>query len=419
MGLGVRRGAAIVGLAVSVVLVALGLPAGAHGASGDDGPAPPVPSTSATPGPGAASGFFTFGGGAELDGTEPIADFQAGFNVWVLAGTPHVSELGTAIRYVVGQLRRYGIDATFRGVAASPARATGTGRAFAGAASFGKIVVSEAARQDRAPCRMHREGGTHLVTEGYALPRTQDLGSVRRINGASVRLCPVIWQYERSYLTSVALHEMGHAVGLGHYRTEYHGLSQVMDPIVPRASRYRAGDIHGLRYLAARTAQLRADTRLDGQVEAWLVAPGGLRVAGWAVSPHVFQYAVVEVTRDGEVVYSITTNGARPDITARFGALWPDSGFAGSQVPMLPGEHTYCVLAVDPAIQASTRTLGCRRLTFPAQASGPSPVASPSARVSARWQAWVRRAGLGLGAAALLAVGTVAGYRRRTRHDPG
>ena len=224
-----------------------------------------------------------------------------------------------------------------------------------------------------------------------------------------------MWSGDQNYLVAVALHEMGHAVGLGHFADRYQGAVQVMNPIVPDVQTYQAGDVNGLRYLAAETAALRAESVVSGAVDSWTVTRAGLAVSGWAIVGRTSQFAYVDVTRDGASVYRITTNSPRPDITARYHAGWPSPGFSGSEVPMADGTHEYCVIA--SASSSAPVTLGVPPPRLPAAAvrgaaAAPLP-ALGKAPIEVWWSSTAAKVGLGAGAAVLLALVAFVAVRRR------
>src|SRR5262249_28940836 len=142
----------------------------------------------------------------------------------------------TAIAFAVGQLRRNGIDFRYRGLAAAPSAAVGT------VAGLGAVTVTESTT--RTGLCADPPPASRVLREGIALPLAQDLGFIHEIENAQVTFCPQVWAHGPGYLAAVAMHELGHAAGLGHFAATYRGAEQVMNPIVPDdpPSSYRAGD---------------------------------------------------------------------------------------------------------------------------------------------------------------------------------
>jgi hypothetical protein len=114
------------------------------------------------------------------------------------------------------------------------------------------------------------------------------------VQGAAVYICGCILG-DPELLRSTVLHEFGHAIGLDHYWTEYHGRYQVMSYSATDATRYRTGDVNGLRRMVAnagRTAphhppSAAADVRVSnggfGRIE---VAWGGAAAYGRSIDHH-------------------------------------------------------------------------------------------------------------------------------------
>lgn len=377
------------------VALAVGVVAGA--ASAD---AKPLPA------PGRASGFYTFTADSNLHGTGPVADLADGFDVWIDRSAAHASRIAPGIEHAVGQLRRYGIAVRYRGLA--PAGKLPSGR--------GVVAVDEASTASAPACTRRSDGESDGITEAVTYPAFQDVGIATRIDGAEVTFCPPMWGNGEDYVTAIAMHEMGHAVGLGHFADSYHGTTQLMSPVVPDVQKYQAGDVNGLRYIAAQTVALEKHSAIQGAVENWTVQTGGLSVSGWAVVGRTSQFADIAVTRDGAAVYRITTNTPRPDIVQRHDARWPNPGFSGSQVPMTDGTHKYCVVA--SALNSTTVTLGCRSLSYPPPTPTTSPPTLPAlgrAPIQVWWNSTAAHAGLGVAAGVLvLLVAGIAYWRRRS-----
>jgi hypothetical protein len=226
-----------------------------------------------------SDGFYTYDGTDRLEGTQPLGVFPSGMNVWVLDGTSHVHRMAQAASYAVGQLVRYGIDIHYRGIAADTEAVEGTG--YRGV--FGSITVDEAEHQSGPRC--HRVNGAPpgTIAEGVTYPGREDVGGVQQVDLSNVTLCPDVFHRSTDVLTSTVLHEMGHAVGLGHFRGSYAGHDQIMNPTVSSTVHYQAGDVNGLRYIAAQTRRLVALSRVQGAVEHWRVAGDTVQVRGRAL----------------------------------------------------------------------------------------------------------------------------------------
>lgn len=379
-------------------LVALALALGLASAS--------TPAAAQAPlGPGPSGGFYTFTAGSDLEGTEPVADIAGGFDVWIDPSAPHAARIGPAVKYAVGQLDRYGISIRYKGIAARGKLPTGSGI----------VTITEATGAAEQTCTRRPSADRGAITEAVTYPNFQDVGIATRIDAATVTFCAPLWSHGEDYVTAIALHELGHAVGLGHFPGMYRGRTQLMNPIVPDLLTYQAGDVNGLRYIAAQTVALQQRSVVAGAVESWSVKRGGLAVTGWAVVGTTSEFADISVTRDGTAVYRITTNTPRPDIVQRYHTRWPNPGFSGSQAPMLTGTHRYCVIA--SAASSAAVTLGCRSLVYPP----PEPTTAPRplpALGKAPVQVWESSpaAWIGIGAAGVLVL-LVAGFafwRRRT-----
>lgn len=367
-----------------------------------------APAAAAAPArPGPASGFYTFTTKSDVEGTGPVADLPGGYQVWVDGAAAHAARIALAVRYAVGQLDRYGMSLRYKGI--SHARVLPSG--------VGVITVTEAASTSDPSCARRPSADGGAIIEAVAFPSFQDVGVATRINGGQVTFCPPAWSHASDYITAIALHELGHAVGLGHFPGTYDGRKQVMNPFVQDLQSYQAGDVNGLRYIAAQTAVLAKQSVVVGDVESWAVKTGGLVVSGWAVVGTTNEFANISVTRDGTPVYRISTNTARPDIVQRYGSRWADPGFSGSQVPMTDGTHTYCVVA--SATSSAPVTLGCRSLAYPPPvATPPPPAALPAlgkAPIRVWWSSAAADVGLGVGAGVLVLLVAGAYVLRRSR----
>jgi hypothetical protein len=370
--------------------------------------------TAAVPaGPGRASGFYTVLGGHDFQCRTPVTYYPRGMNVWILAGTPHVGVLRIAVAHAVGQARRYGVDVRYRGVAATRDAAVGT------VEGLGAITVTESGTRTRA-CA-NPTGTSGLLREGVALPMTQNLGFIEEIENADITLCPQVWPGGIDYVTAVVMHELGHAVGLGHYPGTFHATPQLMNPVVPAGAptTYQAGDVNGLRYLAYQARRVARLSVVRGAVEHWSTDRDQLTVSGWAITGRISLSTFVAITVDGQLASSFAADIRRPDITHRYRTYSTTPGFRDT-LQLNSGTHRYCIVAIDPLHTAAPATLGCRELSR-LDTSSSKPAPSAGATVHAAQEArddptnWLPVAAVLAAVLGLGAVGALVLSRRSQR----
>lgn len=149
------------------------------------------------------------------------------------------------------------------------------------------------------------------------------------LRGAALTLSPA----NRSNL---AMHELGHALGLRHYDGRWHDGRQVMYPSVSGTPTYRSGDGAGLKYVAG------GYDRQAGAVASTRYAAGRLHVAG--------------VLRSGSRV-RVTVGSRSQDVTGSGGR------FAAS-LPAPAGTHRVCAAVLDAA-PGFLGAAGCTQVTAP------------------------------------------------------
>lgn len=141
--------------------------------------------------------------------------------------------------------------------------------------------------------------------------------------------------------TNLAMHELGHALGLRHHAAPWVDGTQVMHPQVTEVPTYRSGDGAGLKFMAG------GYDRRAGALEKVRYAAGQLRVSG-----HLSSGTRVR----------ITAAGATNDVAASAGRF-------AAQVPAPAGTHRVCATALDAA-GGFRRQLGCTEVVAPGRPFG-------------------------------------------------
>jgi hypothetical protein len=122
----------------------------------------------------------------------------------------------------------------------------------------------------------------------------------------------------------------------------------------------RPGDGVLNRLLACRSVTV--STRAIGNVDVAETAPGGIRVAGWALDPETAEPLAIHVYIDGALAGVTRADVDRPDIAALAPAWGPARGY-DVVVPAIPGRREVCVYAIDAGSGgAANPSLGCRSL---------------------------------------------------------
>jgi hypothetical protein len=112
------------------------------------------------------------------------------------------------------------------------------------------------------------------------------------------------------------------------------------------------------RLLACRPVTVNA--RAVGVVDLAETAPGGVRVAGWALDPETSEPLAVHVYVDGALAGVARADLPRDDIGSLVPAWGPARGF-DVVVPAVPGRREVCVYAIDAGSGgAGNPALGCR-----------------------------------------------------------
>ncbi|HEX7096990.1 MAG TPA: twin-arginine translocation signal domain-containing protein [Acidimicrobiales bacterium] len=116
------------------------------------------------------------------------------------------------------------------------------------------------------------------------------------------------------------------------------------------------------RLLACRSIEVTG--RPIGNVDVVEPAPGGVRVAGWALDPETAQSLMVHVYVDGTIAGVAQADVPRPDVAATFPGSGPRHGF-DTVVPALPGRRQVCAYAIDAGSGGSGNPLvGCREVVM-------------------------------------------------------
>ena len=102
----------------------------------------------------------------------------------------------------------------------------------------------------------------------------------------------------------------------------------------------------------------RTTGRPIGNFEAVGREPAWIAVAGWTLDPDTADPILLDITIDGRYIHTTGAVAPRPDIDAAFPGYGAPHGF-WARVPVTPGLHTVCVVAVSVLADPST-PLGCK-----------------------------------------------------------
>lgn len=180
---------------------------------------------------------------------------------------------------------------------------------------------------------------------------------------------PRLLERDDSQIDNASRHELGHALGLGHYNWLHEDRTQTMHGSSFDALRYESGDQAGFRFIsgddgsapdsapAAPTASATApDTpRAENPAGATDVVgsgPFGLVVRGWASDPDVSSPVSVLVTVDGAPFEALADRRRHDGST---------NGFEVVAYAVEPGTHEVCVVVRNAGPGADTH-LGCQEV---------------------------------------------------------
>lgn len=187
------------------------------------------------------------------------------------------------------------------------------------------------------------------------------------------------------YEIPILLHEMGHAMGLGHYDVPYRTQMQVMwNSVTPDMVAYRAGDRQGLAALGAAFA----NPNVTGNIDSVRMTPQGIRVIGWTLDLDDPAPALpVSTTVDSALAASGIADLYRPDVGAVFAGAGNLHGFDMLvPTPANDGVVNICVDAVGNRSQQVR--VACRNLAVSHQPTGNLEVARQSGPNRVRVSGW-------------------------------
>lgn len=121
-----------------------------------------------------------------------------------------------------------------------------------------------------------------------------------------------------------------------------------------------------------------------GTVDSIAMIPGGVRIQGWGFDPDTTGPGEVHLYVNG-VGRAVTTDVARPDVVAAYGAAPPAAGFR-ADFPGVSGRVGLCAWVINKPSGPNV-DLGCRTVTTPSDAVGSFDGAA-STQAGIRLQGW-------------------------------
>lgn len=90
------------------------------------------------------------------------------------------------------------------------------------------------------------------------------------------------------------------------------------------------------------------------------MAPGGVRLSGWAIDPDSPDPVAMHVYLDGAPVLAVLADQPRPDVGNVLPEFGPDHGLDVLIPDVTEGTHTVCLYAINIGAGTSNTDLGCR-----------------------------------------------------------
>jgi len=115
-----------------------------------------------------------------------------------------------------------------------------------------------------------------------------------------------------------------------------------------------------------------------GVLQPVTVSAGALGISGWTFDPDTKNPIKADVWVNGRWSTTLTANGPRADVQARYPQQGLNHGFSAS-VPVQAGSNTVCVSGLNDDVSGANTELGCSTVTVPASGSDPVGVLQPVA----------------------------------------
>lgn len=268
---------------------------------------------------------------AAASGNSPAAQSSSGQGFTVFSASPRWLPTGYTIVLSGHDARIEQYRAQFVAAARNVETVTGvavrvaSGRRASAQPARGEIAVVLA----EGPC------GSQAVGCGGPAMTSTELVSGR------VWIYPSALTMSQANRQNLAAHELGHALGLGHYHADFDGGRQMMFPVMSETTSFLAGDNAGLRFMAGHHDR-----------------PGG------SITGH--GYAAGQVHLTGTV-----TSGSRVRVTVGSKAteVAASGGRFATTIPATAGTHKVCARSLDAA-PGFRRDLGCVDVVAPGTPSG-------------------------------------------------
>jgi len=268
-----------------------------------------------------------------------VGQTPSGLRLYVSPSAPHHWIIAKYTAATAAALHRLGLGVRYRGYG-SPA------------ANEGVVRV----REGRKGCGSNSSTVGMTWTYWNSLANGQDY-----VTHADVYLCPRLFRLGTWATQATVGHELGHAMGLGHFAYRYLGSYQLMNPTVrPGVRTYRYGDRRGLLRLARQTAAIKVDlppfVKLDSSTyqSDWTIDfRGGALLKYFRTDP-----VTISLADNGTVIRQVPTPILRADVNASLDPGTRPHGFDVA-VPWTGGQHKYCVRATSVTHPRATAQLGC------------------------------------------------------------